>query len=133
MKRLLVVLTACFMASCGGSHSATEPSCANISGAWNVAFTNSCGLATNGSVGVIQQGCDFSFQVPGTTTSGTLSGNTGSFTFNTSTSSGCAGNGSGSLSVIGSVVTGTFTGTITASGPGCCPRGAFSGAFTLTR
>jgi hypothetical protein len=110
-----------------------QPSCPNISGNWTASLANSCGGAGTGPVTVIQQGCGFSFQVPGVNllATGTLSGYNGTFSFVQTGS--CVANGSGTVAVNGNTVTGTFSGTSTSTEAGCCPLGPYTGAFTLSR
>lgn len=110
-----------------------QPSCSNISGIWNASLANSCGGSGSSPLTIIQNGCAFSFSVPGfdLVSTGTLSQQRGEFTF--TQSGACAAKGTGVLSVAGNTITGSFFGTITASGPGCCPMGPYSGSFTLTR
>ena len=133
MKRGVLALAVFLVAGCGGgSSSPTEPSCANIAGSWNGSYTNSCGGHVTGSAGITQTGCSFTIVgLPGTTFTGNLSGNNGSFSVTGTTP--CASTATGTLSVSGNTISGSYTGTITTFSSQCCPVGAYSGGFTLTR
>lgn len=135
VKRLtcgaLLAALSTVLASCGGSSGPTAPNCQNLAGSYNATVTNSCGGIAQGTVVVAQNGCSFTAAIPGTSTvTGTINGN--SFTFTGSTAAPCAAPISGSGMISTSAVNGTFQGT-SAGGFGCCPAGQFSGSFTLTR
>jgi hypothetical protein len=79
-------------------------------------------------VTVAQQGCSATATFPGeATATGTISGN--SFTYSLQFAAPCTGTGSGSATLAAGAINGTYQGT--ANGPGCC--GVLSGSFTLRR
>ncbi|HEY6948232.1 MAG TPA: hypothetical protein VI297_05380 [Gemmatimonadales bacterium] len=117
--------------SCGiGSHTPTEPSCMNVSGTYDGSFVNSCGGSGSGPVVVAQVGCNFEALIPGFgggNVAGQIMGDHANFTLYFSYP--CSGSATGSASITGRSIHGTFSGG--ATGFGCC--NPVTGSFTLTR
>ena len=131
----LPLLLAAFVggAGCGGKDSPTDvASCTNVAGSYLASSSNSCGgTSTNQPVTVAQSGCNFSATIPGGNVTGTISGNSG--TFSIAFAPPCGGTATGAATITSTAVVGTFAGSITTTGPGCCPLGAISGSFTLRK
>src|SRR6476619_1513639 len=105
-------LTALIMvAACGGNDNSTptSPSCANLSGTWDIAFANSCGFQSSSIAVVAQQGCNFSVAIPfqGTVT-GTSSQGRADFTITFSAP--CSGSAQGTATTSANAVNGTYSG-----------------------
>jgi hypothetical protein len=130
MKRAAFVglfLAATIACDDGNDGSPTSPSCSNIAGTWDIAATNSCGFQSSGAVVVAQSACNFSAAVPlQGTVQGTINGSRASFTL--AFASPCGGSATGTATIFGNAVNGTFSGR--ATGQGCCDP--VSGSFTLT-
>ncbi|MBK9089732.1 MAG: hypothetical protein IPL90_12060 [Holophagales bacterium] len=137
MSRTIAVRSAAVAAallwvvSCGvGSHSPTEPSCRQVSGTWDASFVNSCGGSGSGVVVVAQVGCNFEALIPGFgggNVAGQIEGDRASFTLYFSYP--CSGSATGTATITGSTLHGTYSGG--ATGFGCC--NPVTGSFTLTR
>ena len=117
--------------SCGvGSHTPTELSCTNVSGTYDGSFVNSCGGSGSGVVVVAQVGCNFEGLIPGIgggNIAGQISGNSATFTLYFTYP--CSGSASGTATITGRTLHGTYSGG--ATGFGCC--NPVTGSFTLTR
>jgi hypothetical protein len=117
--------------SCGvGSHSPTEPSCRQLSGTYDGSFVNSCGGSGSGVVVVAQVGCNFEGLIPGLgggNIAGQVSGESATFTLYFQYP--CSGSATGTATITGTSLHGTYSGG--ATGFGCC--NPVTGSFTLTR
>jgi hypothetical protein len=120
-----------WVVSCGvGSSSPTEPSCRQVSGTYDGSFVNSCGGSGSGPVVVVQVGCNFEALIPGFgggNVAGQITGDRAAFTLYFSYP--CSGSATGTATITGSTLLGTFSGG--ATGFGCC--NPVTGSFTLTR
>lgn len=120
-----------WVVSCGvGSSSPTEASCRQVSGAWDASFVNSCGGSGSGVVVVAQVGCNFEALIPGFgggNVAGQIEGDRAVFTLYFSYP--CSGSATGTATITGSTLHGTYSGG--ATGFGCC--NPVTGSFTLTR
>jgi hypothetical protein len=79
---------------------------------------------------VSQSECSFSADLGIASVQGTVNGT--SFTFTGTTSAPCSIPVSGSGSLSGPAVNGTYNGT-SPGAAGCCPAGTFTGSFSLIR
>ena len=99
--------------------------CQNIAGQWLAVFNNSCRQTASVDVGIVQNGCSISAQAPGVgSLSGTVNGSGVAFTVTEGPQ--CAGSVSGTATIAGRTITGTYAGHLT-----CCDP--VSGSLTLTR
>ena len=105
--------------------------CQSIAGSYAASFTTSTGGTGGGSVVILQDGCFFAAYLPGL--GGQLEGvMTSPTTANIHVNDPCASAiHLGSLSVNGSAINGSYSGT--ATGASGCPSGTVSGTFILTR
>jgi hypothetical protein len=117
--------------ACGvGSSTPTEPSCTNVSGTYDASFVNSCGGSGSGVVVVAQVGCNFEALIPGFgggNVAGQITGDSATFTLYFSYP--CSGSATGTATITGKTLHGTYSGG--ATGFGCC--NPVTGSFTLTR
>ena len=132
MKRL-PLLTVLLLLACGHDSPTESTSCSAVAGSYRAAGANSCGGSYSGQpVTISQSGCSFTGAIPGGSLTGTILSST-SATFTLVIAPPCGGTVSGTATFSSLAVNGTYTGTVTSSGPGCCPLGPISGSFTLTR
>lgn len=119
------------LASCGvASHNPVEPSCEWIGGSYTGTFTNSCGGSGTGPVVVAQNGCAFTALIPGFgggTIAGQIEGGFATFTMYFTTP--CSGSATGTATLGGTYISGTYSGG--ATGIGCC--NPVTGSFVLHR
>ena len=132
-SRLLALALLATLAACGGGSSPAEPvSCTNVAGSYRAAGSNSCGGSYTGQpVTVAQSGCNFTATTPNGTITGIGSGS--SATLSLVFSLPCAGTATGTATLTSSAIVGTYPGTVTTSGFGCCSLGPVSGSFTMTK
>lgn len=119
------------LVSCGlGTHSPSEPGCADVAGSYDGTFRNSCGNTGSGTVLVTQLGCRFDAVIPyfgGGTVTGHIDGRYASFTLYFAAP--CTGSATGTAVIGPRSIDGTFSGG--AHGFGCCDP--VSGSFSLLR
>ncbi len=111
-------------------HSPTGPQFADIHGAWEEVTETNCNGARRSFVVVAQTGAQFT-AVDGSLQadlSGHISGNTATLHVRWMD---CGGSAEGALTIQHDNVTGSFSGTATGDGPGCC--GTVNGTLTWGR
>ena len=107
--------------------------CANVAGTRNMFWSDSCGRSGNGMIVLAQSGCSVTGAIASLGTfAGTVSGSTFSFTLTFTDP--CGGSATGTASINGSAVTGSYSGTQTGAAP-CCTAvsGTFSFDYSPTR
>jgi hypothetical protein len=101
-----------------------------LSGTYDGSFVNSCGGSGSGVVVVAQVGCNFEGLIPGLgggNIAGQVSGESATFTLYFQYP--CSGSATGTATITGTSLHGTYSGG--ATGFGCC--NPVTGSFTLTR